>query len=403
MESGNELWQGYLHEKEPAAFHAEGGEFIPPPDDESAPPPREAHEAPPPLPLHLTDAQALMGMHFEPRMEPVRDMIVEGLTLLCGAPKVGKSWFILQMCCAIARGTPFLGHPTKQGSVLYLALEDSLQRLRERMQALNETASPALKIATDCGALTLETGLLDALKGWIKEADRPRMIVIDTLQKVRGASPGARQNAYEADYAAMAAVKRLADEAHVAIVLIHHTNKKQDVDDEYMKISGSNGLMGAADTTIMLGRERNSPDASVIITGRDVWESTLNIRREGTSPRWLPVDPEALEREKYESSAAVRTVRALLEQKPEPGRPLKITYADFMAAAMQYASDAPDLGWMHGHVKASLDAAAPLLYRYDGIRIVTGRRLRSVSAVEISRREDAGGAAEIQCDLSPAV
>lgn len=95
------------------------------------------------------------------------------------------------------------------------------------------------------------------------------MIVIDTLQKVRGAAVPARTNAYAADYDAMARLKAFADKNHVAVVLVHHLNKLRNVDDPYDKISGSTGLMGAADTTVLIARERGSDDATVSFTGRD--------------------------------------------------------------------------------------------------------------------------------------
>ena len=345
-----------------------------------SPPEVKPHEAVPssPPPLAPISAADLAEEKFAPLVEPVKDMICEGLTLLCGASKIGKSWLVLQMCCAVAQGKPFIGRPTLQGSVLYLALEDSRRRLQSRMQTIKEPPSERLFLETQC--LTLDTGLLEQLEAWIKTANQPRMIVIDTLQKIRGDSIVSRANAYAADYAAMAKLKELADQYRIAIVLVHHLNKMQNVEDPFEKISGSTGLMGAADTTLIIARARGEQDAAVKITGRDVWEAEFTLRLEGG--RWHPVDAEALEREEYEQSPIPRTCRKLLEQSFDGAA--KVANSDFINASIQFAGESAAISLYR--LKAELLHFAPLLRKYDKI-IVEFRRVKSQNGVLIRKEK----------------
>lgn len=332
-------------------------------------------EAPPAL--AFIGADSLLEKSFERLYEPIRGLIVEGLTLLCGSSKIGKSWLVLQMCCAIAAGKPFLGRSTECGDVLYLALEDSQRRLKNRLVTLGESPGAALSFATKCR--TLDNGLLDDLLSWIQRVAHPRMIVIDTLQKVRGAAVPARTNAYAADYDAMARLKAFADKNHVAVVLVHHLNKLRNVDDPYDKISGSTGLMGAADTTVLIARERGSDDATVSFTGRDVWGDDFCIRMNGG--RWEAVSREARERESYECDPIVLTCRDLLSE--SFGEQVRMTLADFKEA----------IALRHGGIFSTKNAltkrlgeVAPSLEQFDGIRLDLGRRIGSAKGIYITGR-----------------
>ena len=247
--------------------------------------------------IHAIGAADLAGKEFAPLVEPVKGLIVEGLTMLCGASKIGKSWLVLQMCVAVASGMPFLGRQTTSGAVLYLAYEDSERRLKDRLQRQKSVSSANLQF--DTNIISLDGGLLDALTGWIDSNPSARMIVIDTLQKVRGQAP-ARANAYAEDYKVMALLKAFADRHHVAVVVVHHLNKLRDVSDPFDRISGSTGLMGAADTAIIIARQRGEDDATVTFAGRDVYGEDFQMRFENCC--WRVCDPAILARERYENS-----------------------------------------------------------------------------------------------------
>ena len=327
--------------------------------------------------IQAVNADKLMNTDFAPLLEPVQGLIVEGLTLLCGSTKIGKSWLMLQMCAAVASGTPFLGRRTEIGSVLYCAFEDSQRRLKDRMQRQGIIANENLQFSINI--ITLEGGLLDALDGWIMNNPSARLIVIDTLQKIRGQISG-RANMYADDYKAMAKLKSFADRHHIAVAAVHHLNKLKDTEDPYDKISGSTGLMGAADTTILVDRKRGETDATVSFTGRDVYGDDFRIRFENC--QWKVCDPAMLERERYEKSPVVIAVRQFIKQASYDGT-WACSYADFKDWA---AERGLFVGAKQGDVHKSLLAVENLLSVYDGISISFDKRVGKGLGFRLTKR-----------------
>jgi hypothetical protein len=198
-------------------------------------------------------------------------MICEGVNLFCGPPKVGKSWASLGLGLDVAAGTQAFGSiPVNQGEVLYLALEDTARRLQSRMRTLLDGA-PApedLTIVTECPRL--DNGGAEMIDGWLTNHPRARLVVVDVFAKVRPAAAHG-SNAYDADYAAIGAIKRLADRHAVAFLVVHHV-RKAGSEDFLSEVSGTNGIAGAADATLVLKRGRGKADGILHITGRDVEE-----------------------------------------------------------------------------------------------------------------------------------
>lgn len=159
-----------------------------------------------PQPSAISAAE-LMQMEIEPINWIVTDMLAPGLSMVAGASKLGKSWWSLQLCVSVALGMPFMGKATKKTKVLYLSLEDSRRRIQNRLkrQLQNGHAPDGLYFVTD--AHPIHNGLLDQLEPFVK--DGVELIVIDTLQKVRG--PSGNKNAYSADYDDMGVLKKFAD------------------------------------------------------------------------------------------------------------------------------------------------------------------------------------------------
>lgn len=224
-------------------------------------------------PPFFISAPTLMAKHFEPLKWVVPGIIPEGLTLFAGPPKIGKSWLVLDLVNAVASGGRALGSlQVEQGAVLYLALEDSQRRLQDRLSKLLEgkNASELLDIATiDGGFPRLDQGGADWLEAWIDKNPRARLIVADTLAKIR---PPLRQGSiYEQDYRAMEALLKIANERRVAIILVHHTKKGASAD-VLEEVSGSFGLTGGVDGVVILKRARGRAEATFMVTGRDVLE-----------------------------------------------------------------------------------------------------------------------------------
>lgn len=245
-----------------------------------------------------------------------------GLNILASPPKYGKSWMVLALCLAVASGGRLLGYTTNQCGCLYLALEDSQRRLKTRMNKLlaGKAAPGGFHFATM--ASPIDNGLFDELEDFLKKHPDTGLIVVDTLQRVRGASHG-KEGAYAADYREVGALKAFADQHNVALLLVHHLRKMKDDGDPFNMISGTNGIMGAADTTMVLTKEkRGDSNATFSVVGRDVESSDTVLRFNKDTCYWENLGDadwfaEQQARQEYQESPLVKTIKKLVEQSPE--------------------------------------------------------------------------------------
>jgi len=218
--------------------------------------------------LSVINAPALLAKEFPDPNWAVHGIIPEGVTLLVGRPKMGKSWLALGIGIAVSCGGRALSaREVTQGSVLYLALEDNERRLQKRCRKLlEENHCIGLDFATRCPRL--DEGGADVIEGWLQGHDDARLVIVDTLAKVRPQNNG-RQNGYNEDYAVGEFLLPLAHQHGVAILVIHHT-RKAEADDWMDEISGTTGLTGGVDGALVLRRTRGDADAILHVTGRDI-------------------------------------------------------------------------------------------------------------------------------------
>lgn len=233
-----------------------------------------------------TTGRDLMAAEFpEPRWA-VPGLVAEGLTMLCGPPKVGKSWLALDLALSVAAGGSAIGAvPVEQGKVALLALEDTGRRLQRRFGMLldGEEMPDGLGVTTEVPAL--DDGLLDELDGL--DTANLRLVVLDVLQRVRPRSGS--ESVYERDYQVVSALKAWSDRHGVSVVVCHHT-RKQGSDDFVDTVSGSHGLAGAADAVLVMARARNSADATLSVTGRDIEEAEYALKFDATRGAWHLLD-----------------------------------------------------------------------------------------------------------------
>ena len=223
--------------------------------------------------LETMTAEQLQSAPYSPVPFLVDELLPEGLHILAGAPKIGKSWLALWLCLCVSQGQPLWNFAVTQGEVLYLSLEDSYRRIQARLFDLTEDAPPTLHFAIL--ADTLKHGLEQQIGQFLTEHPATKLVVIDTLQRVR--STGSDSNLYANDYQDVGLLKQLADRHHIAILLIHHLRKLHD-DDPMNMISGSTGLSGAADSAFVLQKNARSVNAaSLHCTGRDIPDRTLKL------------------------------------------------------------------------------------------------------------------------------
>ncbi|MGQ0573100.1 MAG: AAA family ATPase [Pseudonocardia sp.] len=235
------------------------------------------------------NAEELVGMDFPQQRWAVPGIISEGVTLLAGPPKVGKSWMGLGLGLDIAAGSPALGSlPVEPGPVLYLALEDTPRRLQTRIRTVlaGRPAPAGLTVSIACPPMP--AGGDAQIAAWLDRNPAARLVVIDVFAKIRGNSPPGVA-AYDADYAAMTRIKQVADHYGVAVLLVHHV-RKAAAEDFLATVSGTNGLAGAADAVLVLERARAQADGVLHVTGRDIDETDYALSFDPTAGAWRVLD-----------------------------------------------------------------------------------------------------------------
>lgn len=231
----------------------------------------------------IIDGETLMTMQLPPIRFIAAGLLPQGLHILAGAPKVGKSLLALWLCLKVSRGEPIWDFPVTRGGVLYLCLEDSLQRIQNRLYDITDDVLDNLyfpKRVSDKLGRGLEEQLVDHMTKYPDTA----LIVIDTLQAIRG--PTNDINPYASDYRDITALKLLADKYGIAILLIHHLRKMSD-DDPMNMISGTTGISGAADSSFVLIKDkRGGKDATLYCTGRDIEYRELRLTFDSETHIW---------------------------------------------------------------------------------------------------------------------
>ena len=219
-----------------------------------------------------------------PGRPPVVDgLLYAGTYLFVGAPKVGKSFLMAQLAYHVSKGLPLWGYEVRQGAVLYMALEDDYPRLQGRLYRMFGEDSAA-DLHLSIYAKQLNSGLEEQLKRFVREHQDTRLIIIDTLQKIREA--GAEKYSYADDYKVITSLKRFADGTGVCLLLVHHT-RKQQADDKFDMISGTNGLSAPADGAFLLQKEkRTDGTATLDVVGRDQQDQRLYLIKDKEHLTW---------------------------------------------------------------------------------------------------------------------
>jgi len=235
----------------------------------------------------LITARALQSKQFKPVRIILPRLIPEGVTLLAGKPKVGKSWLALEVCLAVADKSRFVLDDTRpvHGNALYLALEDNERRLHWRIKKIVQ-GQPQwpdwLDLRTEWRRV--DEGGLEDIEAWCESVKQPRLIWIDTLPKIRPLGLKGREQAYAADYRAIEGLQALAGRRQLGIVVNAHLRKAASEDDPIDDINGTLGLSGAADTAIVL--KRQSGMVKVYVRGRDIEEAELAAEFNRETCRW---------------------------------------------------------------------------------------------------------------------
>lgn len=270
------------------------------------------------------DALELQGENVEPPTWVVRDVLPTGLAMLCAPSKIGKSWMMLQLGLAVAEGKDFLDFQTNKCGVLYYALEDSKARLKDRMVKMLKGKKAPTDLRFAIQADTVDDGLLTKIEEEIKSYPNIKLIIVDTLQKVRG-KVIKNESMYRGDYREMGRLKEFADKNKICLLFVHHLRKLADEADVFNMISGSTALMGAADSIFIISKKKRTEDTAMLsMTGRDIQQSDLVISFDKADYKWVVQGTAEemefrRERAEYENSPVVQTIKELIKRNPMGG------------------------------------------------------------------------------------
>ena len=262
----------------------------------------------------------LMAHTFPPPRWAVEGVLPDGLTLLGGRPKIGKSWLVLNLALAVASGGKALGSiDVEQGTALFVALEDHPRRLQQRIRMLLGDEVPAgdFIVRHEWRPISKDGGGIDDFRDFITKHPETRLVVIDTLQHVRPS--GNSNRIYGDDYDALIPLQRCAAETGVSFVVVHHLNKLSDPEDWLDSISGSTGLTGACDTVIGIFRDRGRPDAVLKGTGQEIdeFEYALNL----SAGLWTLLGPA----DEWRTSTARAEIVKAVREHGEPRSPKEVS------------------------------------------------------------------------------
>lgn len=224
--------------------------------------------------LHTVSLTELYDTAYPPKLQIIDSLLCSGAYLFAGAPKVGKSFFMAQLGYHVSNGIALWDYPVHKGTVLYLALEDVYTRLQKRLSRIFGTdGTDGFYFATH--SKILGGGLDGQLEKFTREYPDTKLIIIDTLQKIR--EFGGEKGSYANDYEVVTQLKKLADKHNICILLVHHT-RKQGAEDCFETISGTNGLLGAADGAFIIHKEKRTDNKAVLdVVGRDQQDQRLHL------------------------------------------------------------------------------------------------------------------------------
>ena len=268
--------------------------------------------------LLTIDGETLMSQPLTPLNFVVDTLLSQGLHILAGSPKVGKSWLALWLAVTVAKGEAVWGMGVKQGTTLYLCLEDSTLRIQNRLFEITEDAPASVHFTTNSD--TLGKGLEEQLRAFLSEHPDTVLVIIDTLQMIRGTG---YDNTYANDYRDLSALKRIADAHGIAILLIHHL-RKELADDVFSRISGTTAISGATDSNFVLRKsKRRENTATLYCTGRDIPYRELALEFDGEDHGWKLLSDDC-EQTEQPSERILFLLSELLRRQPEISAPAKV-------------------------------------------------------------------------------
>ena len=233
--------------------------------------------------LHTVTMTELYQTTYKSRPPIIDGLLYSGAYIIAGAPKIGKSFLVAQLAYHVSTGQKLWEYDVHQGTVLYLALEDDFGRIQNRMFMMYGVEdTDKLHFATVAGKIG--NGLDEQLENFMREHPDTKLIIIDTMQKIREA--GGEAYSYASDYEIIGVLKRFADRHNICVLIVHHT-RKQPSGDSFEMISGTTGLLGCADGSLLMQKKKRTDlTATVDVVGRDQQDQILYLRKDPETQIW---------------------------------------------------------------------------------------------------------------------
>ena len=281
--------------------------------------------------LHTVSMTELYQTTYKSRPPIIDGLLYSGAYILAGAPKIGKSFLVAQFAYHISTGQKLWEYAVHQGTVLYLALEDDFQRIQGRMfmmYGVEDTND--LHFAT--AANKVGNGLDEQLENFMREHPDTKLIIIDTMQKIR--ETGGEAFSYASDYEIIGRLKQFADRHSICVLTVHHT-RKQPAGDSFEMISGTTGLLGCADGSLLMQKKkRTALEATIDVVGRDQQDQILYLTKDPDTQIWgLERTENELHREPPDPVLEVVARLVSPEQREWTGSPSELAEAVNMGMA----------------------------------------------------------------------
>lgn len=240
--------------------------------------------------IEMVTAKEIQAMEILPLTWIVSNLLPEGLSLLAGRPKVGKSWFALNIAVAVSEGTITLNKfHTSKSKVLYIPYEDNPRRIQSRLNDMlnGREAHENLLYPKDLFFPKLDQGGVEQIKAIVEQEEGIKLIIIDTFGSAVSGHSNNFGNSFHEDYDFMMGLQSIALKYQIAILLIHHT-RKLVADSVYDEVVGTTGMTASPDTLIIL--KKYGYKYVLHITGRDVEEADYDIVFDAETYSWNITD-----------------------------------------------------------------------------------------------------------------
>ena len=232
----------------------------------------------------IIDGNTLMAQEYEPLQFAIDKILPHGLFIMAGSGKIGKSWLSLDMSVSVATGGSLWDFTAGHGTALYLALEDNYRRLQDRLDKIDANGLDISRLKLTTASFGIGTGLIDQTNNFLAKNPDTRLIIIDTLEKIRDTELNG--NIYSCDYRDMTMLREITNKHNLTLLLIHHTKKLSD-DDPLNMLSGSMGLIGATDGVFVLEKEtRTGNTAKLTIANRDTEGFCFKLELDPETCKW---------------------------------------------------------------------------------------------------------------------